>query len=102
MTLTFTPTDKQLKLAKVMESPALREILKKMEDGFTIRSLPIGHVFWENEYSRVYPLYAATRNIQTLESAGLIVGVSFDDYIEYRLTYQGTFEELVRHETRAS
>lgn len=95
MTLnTFTPTDKQLKLAKVMESPVLREILRKMESGAVIRSCQ----FWNELVDVAGRSNCAVRirQVRTLESAGLIEAQEFDDYIEYRLTYTGTFEELVR------
>ena len=96
----FSPTDRQLKLAKVMESPALKELLKRMEEGFVVRS----NHFW-HELVTEYGMSTkaiSIRQIRTLESAGLIEAQEFDDYIEYRITYTGTFEELVRHETRTS
>lgn len=93
--MNFDPTDRQLKLAKVMESPALKELLKRMEEGFLVRS----NHFWHElvtEYG-MSTKAVSIRQIRTLEAAKLIEATEYEDYIEYRLTYSGTFEELVRH-----
>jgi hypothetical protein len=79
---------------KVLESPALMEILKRMEDGDTLK-----RTYWnENFLLRCDTMREAIsiRNIRTLERAGLIAPEEFDDYIEYKLTYSGHIEELVR------
>jgi hypothetical protein len=79
---------------KVLESPALMEILKRMEDGDEIRKMGATHYLVR--FGGYVWRGVSVRNIRTLESAGLIAPEEFDDYIEYRLTYSGHIEELVR------
>lgn len=99
MTLnTFTPSSKELAWWKVMQSPDLMTILKTMESGATIDTTKVEFSYnvaalWKNG---IFVTGVSRRKVRTLERAGLIAPVEYDDYIEYRLTYTGTFEELVR------
>lgn len=107
MTPTFTPNNETLKRMKVLESPYLIAILKKMEEGAAI----VVSSFERNKTSRLSyrmseitgkPSYYAfrtvsIRNLRTLETAGLIAPTEYEDYIEYNLTYTCTFDELVRN-----
>ena len=93
----FTPSKETLARMKVMQSPELLAILKRMEDGWHIQCYSmVSRLARETPYGNKFCGRVSTRNINTLERAGLIAPVEYDDYIEYRLTYTGTFEELVR------
>lgn len=101
MTPTFTPNNETLKRMKVLESPDLIAILKKMEEGYVLRQSTNGGSYFLLKLNQVFARdTVAKRNIRTLETAGLIFPTEYEDYIEYRLTYTGSFEELVRNENR--
>lgn len=90
----FTPNNETLKRMKVLESPYLIAILKRMEGGATIRS---DQFYWAfSDTDGIYRKVVHVRNVRTLETAGLIAPTEYEDYIEYNLTYSGKFEELVR------
>jgi hypothetical protein len=92
MNLTYNKRD--MARMKVLESPALMEIIHFMEDGATIRTGGFSYYLHVCVFNA--PTTVSRMNIRTLLKAELIAPVEFDDYIEYRLTYSGHIEELVR------
>lgn len=92
---------KFLSRMKVLQSHDLLAILKTMESGAIV-----SHDLNQNNYRLVIPhVFAAykplgrlsVRNFRTLLSAGLIKeSDDLEETIEYRLTYKGSIEEMVR------
>ena len=89
----WTPSNTDLKKFKIMESPELLDILKKMEGGAVIWKTEFGALYLKEISSHTH---LPIRQFRTLFNAGLIAPERFDDYIEYRLTYKGAFSELVK------
>jgi len=90
----FNPSKEQMARAKVLQSHELRNILEEMEGGNVIvvnctdqiRQAQMADCYKEgSSWNLIHSV--RIRNILTLERAGLIYRTEFDDYIEYRLTY---------------
>jgi len=87
----FNPTVEQMARAKVLLSDDLKEILKRMEAGAVIRESTITGPYKVGprlvDEINIINRGISIRLVRTLVNAGLILPTEFDDYIEYRLTY---------------
>jgi hypothetical protein len=91
----FTPSPDELAKWKVLQSPDLLAILKRMEGGAKLRiSVNGGSYFLLTEGLPIETV--SVRKFRTLAAAGLIIPEVYEDFYEYRLTYTGSIEEMVR------
>lgn len=79
------PSKETMAKAKVLRSPLLVMIIEEMEDGSVIRYSNMRKVIVD-EFG--FETHISKQNVKTLKDSKLIASFGdFDDYIEYRLTY---------------
>lgn len=89
----FMPSKETMAKAKVLRSPELIEILKKMELGWNLRVSVNGGSYYLMEMG--HPMETVSvRKFRTLAAAGLIIPRVYDDYTEYNLTYDPSKQSI--------
>jgi len=82
----FSPTDKQLAQAKVIESKTLLDIIGQLQSGKFIFIYKPGYIMKQISEDALLPgVHISMRNINALARAGVIEPEEFDDYVKYNL-----------------